>query len=182
MRHSICTLLLSVAIAACGTSVRYPADYPLSDNRLTIPGVRLTAMLPAGWQLADPGFHVGGARSPVIMTGGDGVSITFREITLDDPASNYYRRGRIAGLAALGRSLRDSGAVLSDTGITEFFYGGRRFAGYEYTGAAGPRRGVVFAAKERFFECEAFSARPLAGRSRYDSLFSALQSVLRSLR
>ena len=139
-------------------------------------------MLPVGWESADPGFHVGGARYSVIMAGGDGVRITFREITLDDPASNYYRRGRIAGLAALGRSLRDSGAVLSDTGVTEFFYGGRRFAGYEYAGTAGPRRVVVFAAKERFFECEAFSARPLARRSGYDSLFSAQQSVLRSLR
>lgn len=178
----VLTLAVVLITAGCGSSSRYAADYPLTGGKIRFQGSDPVVLeLPEGWTLTGVGGPGTAPGQALVMFGGDSLQIAFREITLDAAASAYYRRGRLSELAALGRTVRDSTAVVEESGITEFYYSGRRFAAFEYDGPSGPRRLVVFALTEGFYECEALSLRTLPDRAEYDRLFSVQQSVLRSL-
>jgi len=182
-RSHACTLLICILFASCGPSVVYRDNVPLSDVTATVPdreGVVLR--LPRGWEAVSAGVPETTEGYSVLMRCGDSLRISVREISLDAPAADYFRKKGMSDLAALTRTLHDSSRGVSGKGITEFSYGGRKFAAFEYGGTGGPQRVVVFAVKEKYYECEAFSVRPLSGRSSYDALFSAQQTVLRSLK
>ncbi|HLF15508.1 MAG TPA: hypothetical protein VI932_11535 [Bacteroidota bacterium] len=88
----------------------------------------------------------------------------------------------MAGLAALTRTLHDSSAGTGREGIERFSSGSREYAAYEVVTEGKRMRVVVFSAGGYYYECEAWPVRPPAGAGLYDRLFSAQQTVLRSLR
>ncbi len=141
----------------------------------------LSGAIPLGWTASSP-RNGGDSSSAITLSEGDSLRIVFRIVDLDPAAAAYFSKHGLADLASLTRTLHDSTAGTGRGGIDRFSLGGRDCAAYEVKTGGERTRVVVFMAGGRYFECEAGAVGRGVGAATYKRLFSAQQTVLRSVR
>jgi hypothetical protein len=103
-------------------------------------------------------------------------------VDLDSAAVAYFSKHGMVDLAALTRTLHDSSLGTTRKEIGRFTSRGREFASYEVVTEGRKMRVVVFSTGGFYYECEARQVKPSADAGSYERLFSAQETVLRSLR
>ncbi len=161
--------------------MRYSDSAPLSGVVFRIRHGGIAGMIPEGWEAQGP--RSGDDSSAALtLSKGDSLRIAFRPVSLDSTAMVYFTKNGIVDLASLTRTLHDSSVGTTRKGIKKFTSGERDCAAYEVTKGGRRIRVVVFPAGKYYYECEAWSLTPLSGPESYDRLFSAQQTVVKSLR
>lgn len=138
-------------------------------------------MIPEGWEAQGP-RSAKDSTVALTLSEGDSLRIVFRPVTLDSAAAAYFSKHGAVDLASLTRTLHDSTVGTTSKGISRFSSGKRECAAYEVEAEGKWMRVVVFPAGEYYYECEAWSARPLDSLGTYHRLFSTQQTVVKSLR
>ncbi len=141
----------------------------------------LSGAIPLGWTASSP-RNGGDSSAALTLSEGDSLRIVFRSVDLDSAAAAYFSKRGLADLASLTRTLHDSTAGTGRSGIDRFSLEGRDYASYEVKTGGKRTRVVVFTAGGCYFECEAGVVGQVVVAATYKRLFSAQQTVLRSLR
>ncbi len=180
MKRAWPVVFLPLLLASCAATSPYAADYPLSHEQFRSPDGRLAGWVPQGWSsLSDDSLAP--ALAVWLLKDDFSAAVSVKELHLDPPTESLITDGGLKLLARVSAGLHEG--IPADAAIEprEFELRGNRFCSYEFGDEGRRRRIVVFAARGRYFECE---ARPLKGTWSATDLariFSVQQTVLSTL-
>jgi hypothetical protein len=141
----------------------------------------LTGRVPEGWfSAADD--TLGAASAAWFVREDLSASLALNEIAADRLVTERVAHGGLLLVARLSAAFRAVPLSAPPPEPLEFQLAGRAYCSYELGSGVEKRRIVVFAAKGKYYECE---ARPVKGRWAEEDLrkiFSVQQSFLASLR
>ncbi len=180
MRNFWPAAFLPILLASCASTSPYAADYPLSREQFTSRDGILRGVVPQGW-FSSSGDSLAPALMVWLLRDDFSAAVSVRELNVDRATASRIEDGGLKLLARISAGLHAGVPPGADIDPKEFDLGGKKFCGYEISGERARTRVVVFAARGRFFECE---ARPLTGGWSAEDLsriFSVQQTVLSTL-
>ena len=154
MRKNLSIFFLAVVIASCSTSVSYRTDYPLTSTFITSRDGVLRCQIPQGWFSATDD-SVGSSATMLLMNEEASAVLSVKEIRLDPLSSQQVKKLGLRFLAQLSASFLTETSSPAVEHFQEFLMNNTTFCGYEATASTSRLRVVVFAAKGKYYECEA---------------------------
>jgi hypothetical protein len=179
----VSVILLAFLLSACGSSLPYATNYPLTADLFHSRDGTLSGKIPQGWFSSSddtlaPSLLVWITKEDFSAT------LTVKELHLDRLSTKKVEDSGLKLLAYLSAGLQDEVRLSSDMAIEpkEFEIHGRKFCSYELrTTNNATKRIVVFEAHGKFYECEASSVKGTWSKENLDRLFTVQQTMLASL-
>ena len=169
-------LIAALLLASCAATSPYASDTPMSTGTFRTRDGGLTGRVPRGWS-SQAHDSLAPALGAWLLRDDAAASLAFRELALDDLSARAVRDDGLELLARLSAGFRITGTIEPKT----FESAGKKFCAYE-TGEGNSRtRVVVFAARGKYYECEAKAVKGRWSMDDFAKLFSAQQSLLPTL-
>ncbi len=180
MTRPLLLALLALTIAGCSSRITYPADYPLLTSQFAFRNAPVQGRVPQGW-FNSTEDTLTPTLSAWLLARDYSASISIREMQLDLRTRTEVQDEGLDLLARLSMTFRsaEKGGTFSEP--ESFTLGGKSFSSYEVVTPGKRARVVVFAAANRYFECEAAPAAPTATATDAQRIFRIQQSVVSSL-
>jgi len=177
VRDILCALFIAIVIASCAPSVSYRTDYPLTSMFVTSRDGVLRCRIPQGWFSATDD-SVGSSATILLMNENASAVLSIKEIRLDQLTTQQVKKSGLKLLAQLSADFLIENSSRAVEHIQEFQINNITFCSYEAAVSTSRLRVVVFAAKERYFECE---VRGNGVDIEHQQLFIIQQALLSSL-
>jgi hypothetical protein len=171
-------LLLAVLLASCAASVPYSTEYPLTTALFRSRDSAFSGRIPDGW-FSSTEDTIAPALAAWLIREDYGATLTVRELRLDRLSQSRVNNDGLTLLANLNAAFEHHTAVMRE--VREYKIEGKQFCGYEYGPSESPGRVVVFAAGAKYYSCTAQRVKGTWSKADFTALFSAQESVLRSL-
>jgi hypothetical protein len=171
---------VGVLLAGCAASLPYSSEYPLTQESFVSRDGILTGRIPLGW-FSFPDDTLAPAIAAWLVRDDLNAMIALRELAVDARTSERIRTRGLHLLAELSIAFQTIDHMTMRQSPEEYSIAGRKYCGYELSMSGLPRRLVVFALNNRYYECEAVVVRGDWADEDVRRLFSVQQSMLGSL-
>ena len=171
-------LFLAVVLASCAASVPYSTEYPLTTSVFRSRDGAFSGRIPTGW-FSSTEDTLAPALTAWLIREDYTATLTIRQLHLDRLSETRVKDDGLTLLASLNAAFDVHTAKMRE--VKEYKIEGRKFCGYEFGPTESPGRAVVFAAGSKYYSCTAQRVKGNWSKADYNMLFSAQESVLRSL-
>jgi len=180
VKHNAVYLLVALIAASCARPLQYMTDFPLSGSSFVSRDGSFSGGIPRGW-FSSSDDTLAPSLVAWLIREDFSATITVREIKLDRLTVQRVGKEGMKLLAQISAGLQDESPPGSALEPNEFELRGNKFCGYEFNSAKGRKRVVVFSAKGKYYESEAYSVKGTPPQEEFSRLFTAQQTVLSSL-
>jgi hypothetical protein len=182
VRRPIPFLLLCFILAACGPSLPYANDYPLTGEQFTSRAIEFSGKVPEGW-FAAPLDSLPAMYKLWLVKEGYAATLHIAELKLDALSEKEVHSKGLRLLAEISLSFHgESGhppEVIAPP--KEFKILGKEYCGFELKEQGTRKRVIVFSAQGRFYESVASTNGGSVPAQNLTQLFSTQQTLLSSL-
>ncbi|MBI4548073.1 MAG: hypothetical protein HY707_08840 [Ignavibacteriae bacterium] len=182
MKNYIVPGVFSLMMIACGASVPYRVDYPLTKKEFYSRDSIFSGRIPQGWFSSDD-EELASAHVVWLIRDDFSATLAFKELKLDELSKKRVNDEGLILLARLSFSLQQSNPLFKTKEIElhEFEVNSKKFCGYEMNFTGALKRVIVFEAKGKFYECEARIVKGSPSLKELEHLYTVQQTLLTSL-
>ena len=180
MHHSFASIILAVLFSSCAASLTYSTDYPLTEETFRTRDGMLSGRIPVGW-FSSTEDSIAPALTAWLIKEDFSATLMMKELKLDALSTEQVKKQGLKLLAYLASGLEEEHSSGEAIEPKEFEMHGRKFCSYETRVGENRKRSVVFAARGKFYDCEASVAKGRWSDEEIKKMFTAQQTLLSSL-
>jgi hypothetical protein len=171
---------IAILLCSCSASLPYATNYPLTNKIFHSRDGIFSGKIPEGWFSSTEDSLASGL---VVWLIKDDLSATLsiKELKLDRLTSQQVMKEGLKVLVRPSFLLHDDNITGDGPEVKEFTIAGRKFCSYEQTSQGKRERIVIFAAKEKCYECETAVITSSSSQKEMAQVFTAQQTTLSSL-
>ncbi len=179
-KETLAAVLLAFLCGACAASLPYAVDYPMTLETFHSRDGVLTARVPQGW-FSTTSDTLAPSLVAWLIRDDFSATLAVRELKLDRLAARQVEREGLKLLALVSSGMHGETSSGPPQALREFEMQGKKFCSYELQSGKVRTRIVVFAARGRYYECEAQPVKGIWSADDVARMFTAQQTLLWSM-